>query len=1035
MAVPEQLPIVSYVANGATDHFNITFDLSDEHFLVVTVNNEIPPVGTFTVQDNDVIFHIMPEAGTIITLARDTDLERETNYSRYDNSFNPAALNWDLDKLWHVLQEQNLVDAKILARIKSEIEWRRTHDFNYDELAQVREKQQFDALKSYSEALLASANPGVFQGVIAGVVFARDGKSIQTHLEEILESLVQERESIKLKAAKTYVDEQLLNKQEQIDSKAPLAVTDTLQQQKVDKVYFDNTLSSFQNGAVKAYPTLAAANADIANIALNTKVSVLSATEGGDYYKASADATSLTKSPWDVYQQSVNFANSNGLFRPINLTTANWIAVDQLKTSGWYIVTSATVATSMGLPEPAAGILLVISNSSQGLIHQKWMPFNSSKEYTRISNVSGVFPAFQKLATNNEVTAQLQQALLAYLPTSEITKYTTKPYDIIRTSKNLFDKKLVQDGKYLNNTGGILAAAGWGMSNMLPVEPNQTYTLSGTRARIGLAFYVNESDTSPISGSYDGTATLPLTVTAPATAKYVAFNLYTASNQAYSNIQLEKGSVATSYEEAGIIYQIDAAYLNTAANSSKYNVKIAGSAATINGVVDGIPISIDVSLTKENTHSQSTVFNFAKDTVNNIIQRSNSDDVAPMRMDGTTVGANHGYQKSNLTLVAHGKTTADIGSVWLSGGKQYVIVDIVSADVLSVTSRNDNSTFALAELTHVSGATNTASFTPTVTVSAQWYPAIRDRKLTCFVDDSAVDLSKNGTYEFKKTVKFLESYSIMKKLDIVEWLIVNKGQNYVNYNAVPAYTVNFGYTFDHECGCTIYFGGVGRKTFDLTDQMITQSIQLAQGNGTVYNYIPKAVQFTDVGFTYNFSKLENLYSKNPSDPIYLTAARQESGTNPIDRIIMLNDQVGYATGYLPILDAAPNVRPTKASRKYLEIRNGTLKIYPRLIDSESFNRVNKGDTFEAIAYRVYFLRDPNCTAKYTVRSNYGDFFFLHWHTFSEHEVELPADLVGREFEIVEQSSNVDLISNFASHSIIVDVTNTRADGYLVLKFK
>lgn len=68
---------------------------------------------------------------------------------------------------------------------------------------------------------------------------------------------------------------------------------------KVDKTYFDTTLSSFQNGAIKTYPTLAAANADIANIALNTKVSVLSATEGGDYYKASSDATSLTKSPWD----------------------------------------------------------------------------------------------------------------------------------------------------------------------------------------------------------------------------------------------------------------------------------------------------------------------------------------------------------------------------------------------------------------------------------------------------------------------------------------------------------------------------------------------------------------------------------------------------------------------------------------------------------------------------------------------------------------------------------------------------------------
>ena len=78
---------------------------------------------------------------------------------------------------------------------------------------------------------------------------------------------------------------------------------------KVDKDYLDTALSSFQNGAIKTYPTLSAANADIANIALNTKVSVLSETDGGDYYKASADATSLTKSPYDPLTQAKVYSN------------------------------------------------------------------------------------------------------------------------------------------------------------------------------------------------------------------------------------------------------------------------------------------------------------------------------------------------------------------------------------------------------------------------------------------------------------------------------------------------------------------------------------------------------------------------------------------------------------------------------------------------------------------------------------------------------------------------------------------------------
>ncbi|MDC5140683.1 hypothetical protein NRA28_13575, partial [Acinetobacter baumannii] len=348
----------------------------------------------------------------------------------------------------------------------------------------------------------------------------------------------------------------------------------------------------------------------------------------------------------------------------------------------------------------------------------------------------------------------------------------------------------------------------------------------------------------------------------------------------------------------------------------------------------------------------------------------------------------------------------------------------------------DNTDATATSFTHVSGASNTTSFTATsATTGLQWYPAIRDRKLNCFVDDSQIDLSVDGTYNFKDTVSFLESYSIMKKSDIVEWLIANAGQDHANYNAVPVYTVSFGYTFDHECGCSIYFGGVGRKTVALVDQMITQSLQLASGNGTVFNYIPKAVPFSFSGFNYDFAMMDNITTKNPSSPIYMTTSRQEGGVDPIDRIVMLNDQVGYATGYLPILDAAPDVRPTNASNRYLEIRNGSLKIYPRLIDSASITSINENDTFACIAYRKYFKRSADRTCKYVVRSKLGDYLYLDWHTAKTDEIELPADLVGRNFTVHEKSSNVTVLSQFASNNLLVKIDNTKSYGYLVLKFE
>ncbi len=58
-------------------------------------------------------------------------------------------------------------------------------------------------------------------------------------------------------------------------------------------------LAAKSSGYYKSYATLASANADIANIPFGTSVKVLSATDGGEYYKATSNATMLTKSEYD----------------------------------------------------------------------------------------------------------------------------------------------------------------------------------------------------------------------------------------------------------------------------------------------------------------------------------------------------------------------------------------------------------------------------------------------------------------------------------------------------------------------------------------------------------------------------------------------------------------------------------------------------------------------------------------------------------------------------------------------------------------
>ncbi|MDC4801585.1 hypothetical protein NQ814_18860, partial [Acinetobacter baumannii] len=94
----------------------------------------------------------------------------------------------------------------------------------------------------------------------------------------------------------------------------------------------------------------------------------------------------------------------------------------------------------------------------------------------------------------------------------------------------------------------------------------------------------------------------------------------------------------------------------------EHSLSIDGNNATLKGIVDGLPITMNMWLTKVGTTGELTVFNFASDYVNGVLQRNLGDDVAPMRLDGTTVGANHGYRKTNLTAGCNGIQRSEIES-------------------------------------------------------------------------------------------------------------------------------------------------------------------------------------------------------------------------------------------------------------------------------------------------------------------------------------------------------------------------------------
>ncbi|MCZ2457743.1 hypothetical protein OQI86_18710, partial [Acinetobacter baumannii] len=113
MSVPVQTPSKEYIANGTTTAFPLEFNCDKAEYLIVTLNGEEAPVGSWTLANDTVTFNVAPLNGVVVNLERNTPFQRTTNYQLYDNSFRPSAVNKDFNLIWWKLQELGYRDQVI----------------------------------------------------------------------------------------------------------------------------------------------------------------------------------------------------------------------------------------------------------------------------------------------------------------------------------------------------------------------------------------------------------------------------------------------------------------------------------------------------------------------------------------------------------------------------------------------------------------------------------------------------------------------------------------------------------------------------------------------------------------------------------------------------------------------------------------------------------------------------------------------------------------------------------------------------------
>lgn len=114
MAVPVQTPYQEYTANGVATSFAVAFQCLSKDTLIVTINGVEQSSVLWNFTGGNVVFIAAPANLSIVGIKRSTALSREITYLTHDDSFRPDVLNGDIDRLWHVLQEnQHIYNNKV----------------------------------------------------------------------------------------------------------------------------------------------------------------------------------------------------------------------------------------------------------------------------------------------------------------------------------------------------------------------------------------------------------------------------------------------------------------------------------------------------------------------------------------------------------------------------------------------------------------------------------------------------------------------------------------------------------------------------------------------------------------------------------------------------------------------------------------------------------------------------------------------------------------------------------------------------------
>lgn len=503
--------------------------------------------------------------------------------------------------------------------------------------------------------------------------------------------------------------------------------------------------------------------------------------------------------------------------------------------------------------------------------------------------------------------------------------------------KNLFDPSKRVIGYTLSNSsgneGGVAPLAGYSVSDYIPVQAGQAVTIARARS---IALYTASKVFVP--GSFVNNTGNPVATVTPTVSGFLRASI---QDSFLPTFQVELGAAATAWEP--FVRRLDPSILITGPSAGPLAVSRAGDEVSVGANFGSATLTTQIALTANDARNR--VLNFLSTSGPGGVFHTIPDSVAPIRTQQGTIGANHGFAFIGR-WATHDKTAADLGSVWTDGSREYVLLKVDGTGAWfggNFVTAGDGSTSSAnvapaGDLTHVSGATHTASLPQGGSTLQQMYPAIANRVVNASLDSAPLATGRGGE------VVLRESYEILDYSSLYTLAKANIGVPYTSLPVAAAVIVEaewrirdglkmLGFVALTEIAKTV----LGQTGFFQAEAMDIPAQQ--------FRYIPgvKPIGGRDYSAGVAHSALTVSDTVTAADlhnpavpPTVLLDWRQDLG-------------IGFAMGYEPWRGATENsARIANASSKLWDLRN-TRKIYPNAIMARTpgWGRV------EANGYRAY----------------------------------------------------------------------------------